>query len=315
MDQIQPPEVPDIHPSDAAAPPSKIESGLPSGTVTPQAAAGSCPTCAAPQAANLMPPSSSFVYVIGRLEPRFPTLAVDKEFRQATARAGSTTVELTDRAAMQKVLQEPHNGYLVRQLCWVLLVQGIETYIAVPRFPADYQVLVNAYRAEATPGDIDVVIGVRGPIAPPTMCNGLLVPIVGFDQIYWFTRDELLHACPKPPDADAEAFRRAAGETLERIMLRSDNAGGSDADRALNYLAVRCPQIYATAARAFTDNASFTSIDVRTSPLSGTRNILDVVFAFTNRATDVVSKHFVRVDVTEEFPFLVTPMSPYYDRY
>jgi hypothetical protein len=30
--------------------------------------------------------------------------------------------------------------------------------------------------------------------------------------------------------------------------------------------------------------------------------------------TDVVEKYFVRVDVTEEFPFLVTKLSPYYDR-
>jgi hypothetical protein len=41
---------------------------------------------------------------------------------------------------------------------------------------------------------------------------------------------------------------------------------------------------------------------------------LEVVFSFTQRTTDVVSKQFVRVDVTEEFPFLVTRLSPYYDR-
>ena len=55
-------------------------------------------------------------------------------------------------------------------------------------------------------------------------------------------------------------------------------------------------------------------VDVRPSPLSGTRNILDVVFAYTNRNTDFTEKFFVRVDVTEEFPFLVKKLSPYYDR-
>jgi hypothetical protein len=82
----------------------------------------------------------------------------------------------------------------------------------------------------------------------------------------------------------------------------------------LNYLAVRYSRIYETAAREIARNASFTSIDVLPSPLSGTRRIVDVIFAFTSRETDVVSKHFVRVDVTDEFPFLVTPISPYYDR-
>jgi hypothetical protein len=33
-----------------------------------------------------------------------------------------------------------------------------------------------------------------------------------------------------------------------------------------------------------------------------------------NRLTDVPEKHFIRVDVTEEFPFLVTKLSPYYNR-
>jgi hypothetical protein len=33
-----------------------------------------------------------------------------------------------------------------------------------------------------------------------------------------------------------------------------------------------------------------------------------------NRNTDFTEKFFVRVDVTEEFPFLVTKLSPYFDR-
>lgn len=33
-----------------------------------------------------------------------------------------------------------------------------------------------------------------------------------------------------------------------------------------------------------------------------------------SRNTDFTQKFMVRVDVTEEFPFLVTKMSPYYDR-
>jgi hypothetical protein len=42
--------------------------------------------------------------------------------------------------------------------------------------------------------------------------------------------------------------------------------------------------------------------------------VVDIIFSFTHRQTDVTEKFFVRVDVTEEFPFLVTKLSPYYDR-
>jgi hypothetical protein len=40
--------------------------------------------------------------------------------------------------------------------------------------------------------DLDVVIGMRGSIAPPEFCNGLMLPIVAFDQIYSFDRSALI---------------------------------------------------------------------------------------------------------------------------
>ncbi len=97
-------------------------------------------------------------------------------------------------------------------------------------------------------------------------------------------------------------------------MLLADNAGSTDEHRALNYLVVRYPAIYTIVADAFGRDSSLTAVDVQSSPLSGTRKVVDVIFSFTNRNTDVVEKFFTRVDVTEEFPFLVTKMSPYFDR-
>ena len=94
----------------------------------------------------------------------------------------------------------------------------------------------------------------------------------------------------------------------------ADNAGATDEHRALNYLAVRYPAIYATAAECHGRACSLTAVEVRPSRLANTRKIVDVIFAYTNRQTDVTEKYFVRVDVTEEFPFLATKMSPYYDR-
>jgi len=97
-------------------------------------------------------------------------------------------------------------------------------------------------------------------------------------------------------------------------MQMADNAGATDEHRALNYLAVRYQAIYASVADAFARNASLTGVDVQPSALSATRNVVDVIFTFTNRNTDVDEKYFARVDVTDEFPFLVTKLSPYYAR-
>jgi hypothetical protein len=255
---------------------------------------------------------SSWVYAIGRVEPRFPRLSVEKEFAQATGRAD--TKGLTDRQVLQAVLSKPENRYLTRQLCWVMTIEGLETYILIPHDPADISLLVDALRSNPTPSDLDVVIGMKGQIASPDMCNGLMVPIVAFDQMYSFDRDSLIKAIPRPEKTTAKEFAPAAEELFDRIMQMTDNAGATDEHRSLNYLAVRYQAIYASAAEAFGRNASLSAVDVQPSPLSGTRRVFDVIFSYRNRTTDVTEKFFVRVDVTDEFPFLVTKLSPYFDR-
>jgi hypothetical protein len=254
----------------------------------------------------------SFVYAIGRIEPRFPRPSVEKEFAQATGRAA--TAGLTDRQAAHTVLSQRHNRYLARQLCWVMTIQGLETYILVPADPMDLDQLVDALRPTPGPLDLDCAIGVLGPIAPPQMCNGLMVPIVGFDQIYAFDRLALIKAIPRPEKISQKDFAPAAEELFDRIMQITDNAGATDEHRAVNYLAMRYSAIYASAADAFARDASLTAVDVQPSPLSFTRRVVDVIFSYTNRNSGVTEKFCVRVDVTDEFPFLVAGLSPYYDR-
>ena len=106
----------------------------------------------------------------------------------------------------------------------------------------------------------------------------------------------------------------AAGEVLDRILQMTDNAGATDDHRALDYLAMRYPGIYAKTAEEFARDFSLTGVDVLPSPLSGTSKLVDVILSYTNRNTDFTEKFSVRVDMTEEFPFLVTKLSPYYDR-
>ena len=198
--------------------------------------------------------------------------------------------------------------------CAGTTIQGLQTYLLRPRDPSDLDLLIEAIRPVPSPNDIDVVIGVRGPIATPDLCNGLIVPILAFDQIYSFDRAALIKAIPRPEKSTATQFAPAAEELFSRIMQLTDNAGGSDEHRALNYLVMRYPAIYANAAEEFARDFSLTAVEVRPSRLSSTRNIVDVIFAYTNRNTDFTEKFFVRVDTTEEYPFLVTKMSPYYDR-
>jgi hypothetical protein len=281
--------------------------------ITPQAGCAACDGAPGAAGSNLngsgMP---SYVYAIGRIEARFPNRAAENEFFQATGRM--ETAGKTDQQAFHTVLSKRENRYLVRQLCWLLTIQGIETYLLQPRDPVDIDLLVEAIRPTPSPSDIDVVIGLRGPIAPPEMCNGLMVPIVVFEQIYTFDYEAHIKAIPKPEKTTAMQFKPAAEAVFNTIMQLRDNAGNTAENIALNYLAMRYGAIYHKAAEEFAKEFSLTGVQVLASPLSSTRTIKKVIFSYTHRKTDFTEKFCVDVDVTEMFPFLVTKMSPYYDR-
>jgi hypothetical protein len=267
-----------------------------------------CPTCSKIIDGANGKSYAKYIYAMGRIEPRFPSLGVEKEFAQIAGRIDAKG--LTDQQTMHSVLSKKENRYIARRICWVMTIEGLETYILKPRYPSDLDLLLEAIRPSSRRSDLDIVIGTMGHMAPPEMCNGLMVPIAIFDQIYSFDVDSLIKSLPRPDKKSAEDFETAANELFERIMQMADNAGATDEHRAMNYLSVR----YAIASQEFERNCSLTSIEVMPSRLSGVRKIMDVIFTYTNRETDVVQKFFVRVDVTEEFPFLVTKMSPYYDR-
>lgn len=269
-----------------------------------------CPTCGA--GGGISPPNPSYIYALGRIQPRFPSPSIEKEFRQALGE--TDTAGQTDPQAMQSSLARRESRYLVRKMCWVLTIEGLETYILQPRDPADFDLLIDALRPSPRPTDTDLVIGLRGPIAPPQLCNGLMVPVVAVDQIYSFDVDGLIRSIPRPEGVREDRFRSTAEELFYRIMQMADNAGATDEHRALNYEAVRDPRIYAHTSEMHGRDFSLSAIEVRSSRLSGTRKIVDVIFSYRNRNTDVEEKYFVRVDVTEEFPFLVTRLSPFYER-
>jgi PatG C-terminal len=255
----------------------------------------------------------AYIYAHGQVEAQFPNLSVEKELAQVAGL--SDYGGMTDRQVLKEVISARENRYLARSLCWIFAIEGLETYILYPRDPADWELLIDAFRAEPRRDDLDVVIGVRGGLAPPSMCNGLTLPVVGFDQLYSFDRDALIEAIPQPesmPDEQLGDFRVTAGRFFDQLLQLADNVGATDEHRAINYVMVRYPRIYSVTTEMHDRNFAFSGVEVLPSNLAGVRSVQDVVLSYTHRQTDVVEKHFVRVDVTGEFPFLVTKMQPFY---
>jgi hypothetical protein len=254
----------------------------------------------------------TYVYAIGQIEPRFGTLAAEKEFAQISLR--SDTAGMTDREVVASLLSERRNRYLARELCWIFSVETIPTYLLYPRDPLQIDDLVESLRPRPSTGDTDVVIGVLGNIARPEICNGLMLPLVYFDQLYSFDVESLIRSIPVPEGTGAEEFEASSREVFSRVVQVSDNAGTFDEHRAVNYLSVRYPAIYVLAYEMFGRDYSLTAVEASRSKLSGARRLVDVVFRFTSRASDYVERFFVRVDVTEKFPFLVGGLGTYLDR-
>jgi len=149
------------------------------------------------------------VYALCRIRTRFPSPGVEREFSQAMGVAG--TVNLTDSQVSRRVLEQ--NPYLARQVCYVAECAGIDTYIVRPRDRHDISLLVETQRSNPSPGDVDLLAGMRGPVAPPYMCNGLTIPIVEPYAIYSFTRQSLIDQIPQPEGIDAERFRSSPRRT------------------------------------------------------------------------------------------------------
>lgn len=251
-----------------------------------------------------------YVYALGQVEARFPSRSIEKEFAQLIERSQSS--DLSDQQAFYTILSQPQNRYLAKKLSWVFSIEGVPIYILLPGGPGDLNSLLSAIQSPSTPLDRTVVIGRKGPVAPPEMC-GLEVPMVLVDQFDRLQYKTFMKSA-RPRSVSDKKFEAVAEETFQRMMQIAINTGSTNKHRALNYLAVRCPDIYSLAAEKFERSFTLTSVEALRSRLSDSRKIVSVVFTFTGDESRIVEKHFVRVDVSDEFPFIVTKMAPYYDR-
>jgi hypothetical protein len=271
-------------------------------------------TCGCKKEKNLIMDNPAYIYAIGKISFRYPDLSIENEVRQASGRKAEDIKGLAQPEVINKIVTDPNNRYLARHLCWILEIENLPTYIIVPSDPLDIENFTNALRVNPERDDIDVIIGTRGPIARPDMCNGLMLPIVSVDQLYSFDKDELLKGIPKRKGTNEDQFTKTANALFEHIIQLADNVGATDEHRAINYLSMRYDQIYHRTQLMQDDNYFLHGIEVRLSRLANTRKILDVILIFENRNSAATEKWFARVDVSGKFPFLVSPLQQYYER-
>jgi PatG Domain len=264
----------------------------------------SCPTCSA--AKNTGP--VQYVYAVGRIRTEFGCAGDKHEY--AAIQSRTDTKGLTDSKVFQKVISE--NRYLARKLRWILSIQGLETYFLQPMDQADLDLLIGSLSLSPSLNNLNIVIGVLGPIAPPQYCNGLQIPIVGVHQIYSFDVPYFIKSIPLPDKITAKEFTPVAEELFMRFIELTTNEGIRE-NRIINYLLFRYALFYITAFECYRRDFSLAGVEVKGSELRVNRDIKKVIVTYKSRTSDATEKYFCTVDGTDIFPYVVKAMGPHID--
>ena len=287
---------------------------------------------------------SSYVYSIGTVDARFPSIGVEKEYIQArSAIPTNDLANLTERQTKYKVLTDSvsqnivtssgdnvdvvryTNRYLARDMCWVFSVENIDTYILNPRSDEELTQLIEMLNepTAVNPVDVDVIIGSLGAIASPSWCNGLELPIVEINNTYSFVVKDFINQLwrqyqndpSKTSNLSESDFKSAANNLFVRMMQLADNVGNLDEHRAVNYLALRSQQVYISTAELSHQSKRLLKITVKPSPLTdnSSRSVMEVIFTYAT-PDDSRDIYYLVVDVSGMYPFLVKQWQPYYEQ-
>ncbi len=288
---------------------------------TPSSAASGCACGAAPGEACTCTgnkgTSSGFVYAIGTVEAEYPNVAIEREMQimgigiEADSEVPMRPTE--DRHWQHAVLtrDRKRTRYLARQLSWRLTIEDLPALVIKPRDCCDIDDLVDCLKRRKYPKseggkgkkgktaasplapfelaqDLDVVVGVRG----DNTSDGIEVYV---DQIFDI-----------PPE-------KLSLPTYGYFSQMADNYGLTDEDRAYNFLMARYD--ISAKVKEIEEKFELTGVPTMYSRLSGdTNRVVRVIFTFKSQNSLIEKKYFVRVDVTHEFPTIVTPWQPYLER-
>jgi hypothetical protein len=250
------------------------------------------------------------VYAVGRLQVRFPSLGAEKEYVQLTGGDPHTLVQVAD---LKTVLAQSENRYLARKMCWIFSAPAADVCVIIPRHDSDLDELIDMLEGD----DTDIV---QALVAVPNLelldaacaASGLLP--VWATQFLSFSMEEFVRSCPAPKGVDSHdsAYEQIIRRLFAQLTQRTDNRGLSDEHRALNYLALRYPPVYHLTWSAAKEGKVLIGVDTLPAHTM-TRRIIAVRVVFRDPSTYVHERCQCHVDVTDEFPFLVSPFRPTYD--
>ena len=281
--------------------PESVIAGPPTTAAPPSSAP--CSECAG--RASL--PPEQFAYTIGRLEVRFPSLGIEREYQQRE-RAIADLPQHPRNARIRAVLEQ--NPHLATRVGWVFTIGGNPAFALSPASAGLKEQFFSALSHSQDNDHFCVAIGRVGPFVNPAMYGGLLLPLLQVDQLYPTTHGEwsasLSHsaqAALKSRKIDTDQFHAISQGIFRDVTGMPENMGLSEGHRALNYLLIQHPGMFLAAAER--KNHQLDRIETRLLLAVGGRRHVAVILTFLDRSTGVPERVFCTVDITEEWPFVV----------
>ncbi|SRR6266567_24704 len=248
-----------------------------------------------------------FVFAIGKLDVRFPSIGLEREFHRCAKMSGGLA-SLPRGERLRKVFEANH--HLAPRVAYLLCIAGVPAFVLTPTTPQARATILESLSQIDSSDHWVLIVGRQGPMCGPSDCGGLLVPMVACDQIYTFSvaewsknLEDVLKPALQAKKTDPATLSRSAIELFNQMVSSMQNIGATDPHRALNFVLMRHPGLFlAVAERAA--KASFDKVETRAIHGLGTRRVLAVILTFRDLATGVPERVFCRIDVTEEWPFL-----------
>ena len=269
----------------------------------PSSSAAPCPECAARGSLQ----QEQFAYTIGRLDVRFPSLGIEREYQQRE-RAMADLPQHPRNARIRAVLEQ--NPHLATRIGWIFSIGGNPAFALSPASAGLKERFFTALSHSHENDHFSVAIGRVGPFVNPATYGGLLLPLLQVDQLYPTTQGEwsasLSHMARGALDLrkiDADLFHTISHGIFRDVTGMPENLGVSDGHRALNYLLVQHPGMFLAAAER--QNHQLDRIETRVLQAVAGRRHVAVILTFLDRTTGVPERVFCTVDVTEEWPFVI----------
>lgn len=284
-----------------------------------------------------------YIYVGGYVRAEFDNLGLEKEFERSFASSNEQNDKLlfmpdnqiqvlenknwfSDRDyCLYKHLSNPKNRYIARQMKWSLInAYRDEMYFLEPN-TEQLNTLIDALKPDEnsnkckihTTSDTLTPINVIGSYQITHTEDLPRIHILKLDTIRQADIVRKIHA--QHAGFNDSKLRKVVAD----LLSLAGNNGDTDQDRALNYTLKYNLEVYMGAyeliykhANSHSDRetAQLNNVTVLTE-ICGKRKIAKVIFDFQNVENSIGQHWYCAIDVTHEYPFLLTKFRRYLPRY